>query len=647
VCGFAVLVDLRRETAADALEAQVGAMADSLRHRGPDDAGTWVDPEAGVALGFRRLAVLDLSPSGHQPMVSADGRHVLVFNGEIYNYRAVRRELEALGHCFVGTGDSEVLLAAISRWGVAGAAGRANGMFAFVVWDRERRTLAAARDRFGEKPLYVAHDGHRLLLASEVRALQAAGAAREVDPDAVALYLRLGYVPAPFAIHRRVAKVEPGTVRTIELGDRGGRDEVVAYWSAVDAVRAGASSRRRAGGDDLDELDELLGDSVRLRLVSDVPLGAFLSGGVDSSLVVSTMAAVHDRPVRTFTVGFEDAAYDESAHAAAVASHLGTDHHELVLTSADALAMVPKLASVHDEPFGDPSALPTSLIARFAREHVTVVLSGDGGDELFGGYDRYDWTQRLWSAFDRVPRPARAAGGRVLEAVPAALIDRLLDRLGRSPVAASRWSGQRIHRVAALAGADDASALYGSLVGHWPRSTELVPGSVALPSAVDELDDLPGDALVERLMLADTLGYLPDDILTKVDRASMAVSLEARVPLLDHRLFEWAWRQPLAARRAVGDAKRPLRALLARRVPPAVTERPKMGFGIPVGAWLRGPLRDWAADLLDPASLRAHGLHPEVVTARWRQHLDGRRDWAYPLWDVVMLQAWYETQPRA
>ena len=654
MCGLSGVLDVRREATGDALAGTVEAMAATLAHRGPDGAGSWVDAGAGVALAHRRLSVIDLSEQGHQPMVSASGRYVVAYNGEIYNFRHLRRDLEAGGTSFRGHSDTEVLLAAVEAWGLDTSLGRMNGMFAFALWDSGRCQLHLVRDRLGEKPLYYAWVGGLLLFASELKALRAHPAFRpEVDRGALALYLRHNCVPAPYSIYEGTAKLPPATVLTVDGAGRGGApsSHVVPrpYWSARSVAEAGQAARLDGDASEVaDEVETLLGDAVEMQMVADVPLGAFLSGGVDSSLVVALMQARSPRPVRTFTIGFDDPAYDESADAAGVARHLGTDHTALVVSPADAMAVIPELGTLYDEPFGDSSQIPTVLVSRLARRQVTVVLSGDGGDELFAGYNRYAWSRHLGRHLRQVPRPAREAAARVLRTVPPGTWDALLRRA--APLLPRRLKvrnpGTKVQKLADVLPADSPQEMYRTLVSHWQRPGSLVQGvPEEPPSLLTGTDAWPQLAdPVEAMMCLDQLSYLPDDILVKVDRASMSVGLEVRVPMLDHRLVALAWRVPPAMKLRDGRSKWLLRQMLHRHVPAELVERPKAGFGLPLGSWLRGPLRDWAEDLLDDHRLRQQGfLDAAVVRETWSRHLAGR-DAEYQLWDVLMFQSWLAAQ---
>lgn len=634
------------------LLARARAMALQMEHRGPDDAGEWADETAGVALGFRRLAIVDLSPTGHQPMASASGRYVIIFNGEVYNFASVRAELERLGHRFRGTSDTEVILAAVEQWGLTAALERFIGMFAIALWDRQERALHLVRDRLGIKPIYYGWMGGAFLFGSELKSLAAHPAFRaEIDRDALALYLRHGYVPSPYSIYRGIHKLPPGSVLTLRAAD----DEAAVpapFWSAREIVEAGAADPFTGSEPAaVDALDALLGDAVGLRMIADVPLGAFLSGGIDSSTVVALMQAQSARPVKTFTIGFREAAYDEAAHAAEVARHLGTEHTSLVVTPEEARAVIPRLPAMFDEPFADSSQIPTFLVSQLARQDVTVSLSGDGGDELFGGYNRYFWGDRIWSKVGRVPAPARAAGTRALTALSPAAWDRQFERLG--PLLPSgfrqRTPGDKLHKLANVLAVENSEELYLRLVSQWDRPDDVVIGGRERPTAITDrsrwaaLPEFPS-----RMMFLDLISYLPDDILTKVDRASMATSLEARVPLLDHRVVAFAASVPLSMKVRNGEGKWLLRQVLYRYVPRELVERPKMGFGVPIDAWLRGPLRAWADDLLDERRLRAEGyFNPAPIRQKWQEHLSGARNWQNQLWTVLQFQAWLTAQPGA
>ena len=645
MCGIAGFLDTTRSASPDALQHTATAMARTLVHRGPDDEGVWVDAPAGVALGSRRLAILDLSPAGHQPMVSASGRYVIAFNGEVYNFEAVRGELLTERKAtFRGHSDTEVVLGAIEKWGLAGALGRFNGMFAFALWDREELRLTLARDRMGEKPLYYGWCGAVFVFGSELKALRAHPAfTAEIDRDALALYMAHNCVPAPYSIFRDIRKLPPASYAVVETRERG--VTVHTYWSLAEKVTEGiAQPFSGSETEAVEQLDALLRDSVRLRMVADVPLGAFLSGGVDSSTVVALMQAQSPRPIRTFSIGTSDEEFNEARDAGRVARHLGTEHTELYVTPQQALDAVPKMPGIYDEPFADSSQIPTYLVARLARQHVTVSLSGDGGDELFGGYNRHLWTPRVWRTMRWMPRPLRRAVGGVLTAVPASRWQSIVGALSVvSADARQRMPGYKVHKLASVLEARDLAELYRGLATHWREPVVL--GATALPGALGRALPRFTD-FVEQMMYLDTVTYLPDDILVKLDRATMAVSLEGRVPMLDHRVVEFAWRLPLPMRVRGTTGKWALRQVLYRYVPQALVDRPKAGFGVPLAEWLRGPLRDWAETLLHPKRLRDEGyLDPKPIRELWEQHLAGQGSWAYHLWDVLMFQAWLAELP--
>lgn len=640
------------------MNASIRRMTRAMKRRGPDDEGYFVDAESALAMGHRRLSVVDLSPEGRQPMTSKSERYVLTFNGEIYNHHRLRLELASASAEFRGHSDTEVALAAIQNWGLEQAIERFIGMFAFALWDRRDRTLTLVRDRLGIKPLYFGWMGRVFVFASELKAFCALPEfANDVNRDGLALMLRHSYVPAPYSIYEGVYKLMPGTLLEVDskvascpCGPVELTRRARTFWSARDVVES-SSERRFAGTatDAVNELESLLEDAVRLRMEADVPLGAFLSGGVDSSTVVALMQTRSVRPVRTFAIGFEQRAYNEAEHARAVARRLGTDHTELYVTAREALAVIPDLPEVYDEPFADSSQIPTLLISRLTRSHVTVSLSGDGGDELFAGYNRYHWSRRIWTAMRCLPAWPRRVLARTLRGAPEfwgaglASVMRLLPKDYR--VGDPR---DKIGRLAGLLELQSFDQFYTLLVSHWQDPEAVVLNSAELPTALT--DPARQSALsneIERMMFADLVSYLPDDILTKVDRATMAASLEARVPLLDHRVVEFAARLPLDLKIRDGLTKWPLRQVLYRRVPRELIERPKMGFGVPLASWLRGPLRDWAESLLDQRRLRNEGyLDAALVRRTWNDHLNGRSNDQYRIWTILMVQAWMECWQR-
>ena len=638
MCGIAGFIDGSAVRSSD-MDTVAGAMTGSLQHRGPDDAGVWTDREAGVAIGHRRLSIVDLSAAGHQPMVSHDGRYVITFNGEVYGYAALRAELQGRGVSFTGHCDTEVLVESIAADGVEATVPRLIGMFAFAVWDRKQRTLKLVRDRLGIKPLYWGKFAGLFLFGSELKALRAQpGWTPQIDRGAVAQFLRHSHIPAPRTIYDGVHKLEPGTILTLPWH---GAPSISAYWSARDVALKGVANPLEGSDDELtDRLEALAVDAVRLRMIADVPLGALLSGGVDSSTVVALMKAANAGPVKTFTVGFDLPGYDESLHAEKIAKHLGTEHHTLTVSPRQALDVIPRLPDWYDEPFADSSQIPTCLISAMTRQHVTVALSGDGGDELFAGYSRYQAAERYASGMGGWPRPLRKTLGAAITALSPQHWDRL------APYLPSRLRvpqlGDKLYKFANLMRAHGADDSYRSIISHW-EPAEIMPG-VAEPGAIWSAQSVNEDFpnLVERMQFIDLVSYLPDDILTKLDRASMASALEARVPLIDHRLVEFAWALPRRVKLRHGTSKWLLRQVLYRYVPAALIERPKMGFAIPLAEWLRGPLRDWAETLLEERRLRETGLvNSDRVRALWREHVDGRRNHQHLLWDILMLEAWH------
>jgi asparagine synthase (glutamine-hydrolysing) len=638
MCGIAGVLDMT--SSRDELERNALAMANSLAHRGPDDRGLWSDPEAGVTLTHRRLSIVDLSPTGHQPMISANGRFIVTYNGEIYNFQELRPELEARGVKFRGHSDTEVMLEAFAAYGVEATVKRLIGMFTIGVWDRYERSLKLVRDRLGIKPLYWAKFGRLFLFGSELKALRAyPGWTPRINRSAVASFMRHNYVPAPHSIYQGANKLEPGSILTLPWN---GEPRMERYWDARALASAGLANRLQADDTELtDRLEALLRDAVSRRMVADVPVGAFLSGGIDSSTVVALMKAANAGPVRTYTIGFELANFDEAKHSAAVARHLGTDHTELTVTAKEALDVIPQLPNIYDEPFADSSQIPTYLVSAMTRKHVTVALSGDGGDELFAGYTRYRRASQIWRGLSILPHQLRQGIAASIVSVSADRWSRLLSflpaRMRPFPI------GDTLHKLATVLGLPDANAIYRRLATHW-EPAEVMPGVEELRGILWDRElakEIPG--FLEQMQLMDLVTYLPDDILTKVDRASMAVALEARVPLLDHRVVEFAWRLPQTAKIRRGSPKWLLRQVLCRHVPKHLIDRPKMGFGIPLGEWLRGPLRDWAEDLLAERRLReADLLDASRVRQCWQEHLDGRRNWQYLIWDVLMLEMWRE-----
>jgi len=651
--GFFQPQGMRSDTAPD----WVRRMSDTLVHRGPDDAGMWIDAEAGMALGHRRLSILDLSSAGHQPMTSASGRYVIAFNGEIYNHLSLRQTLEKSGTqgtaalAWHGHSDTETLLAGFEAWGIRTTIQRCVGMFAFAVWDKLERVLTLGRDRLGEKPLYYgwqgSGEGASFLFGSELKALKAHPCfSAEIDRDALCLFMRHNYVPAPHSIYLGIRKLLPGHLLTVSAQRR--QPELESYWSLAEVAMSGQRTPTRCSERDVtDELEQILKSAIRQQMVADVPLGAFLSGGIDSSTVVALMQAQSDRAVKTFTIGFNEVGYDEAVHAKAVARHLGTDHTELYVTPQQALDVIPRLPGLYCEPFADSSQIPTFLVSQLARQNVTVSLSGDAGDELFCGYNRYVLAQRLWGRLSRVPVGLRMLAATGIRSLSPSGWDRLASPLRAVVPHALKLAqiGDKLHKGAGVLAARRIDDLYLGLVTHWSPDQVVLGGREpatclhGAPLSLEGLDD------VQRMMALDAMTYLPDDILVKVDRAAMGVSLEGRVPFLDHRVVEFAWRMPQSMKLRNGVGKWALRQVLYRHVPKALVERPKMGFGVPIDVWLRGPLKEWAQTLLSEERLRREGFfNPAPIRAKWAEHLSGKRNWQYLLWDVLMFQAWMESQ---
>ena len=646
----------------------LAAMADAIIHRGPDDDGAWCDPVASIGLAHRRLSILDLSAAGHQPMTSASGRFIIVFNGEIYNHLSLRKELD-VAHAGASDGwhghsDTETLLAGIEAWGIEATLKKAVGMFAIALWDRKERTLALVRDRVGEKPLYFGWNSGTFLFGSELKALRAFPDFQgEISRNAITLLLRHNYIPAPYSIYRGIFKLPPGTILILRKEGcsacpwdidsppftlfHDGNVSLHPYWSLRD-IAEGGQTHPFAGTDEdaVCELERVLSDAVVSQQISDVPLGALLSGGVDSSTIVALMQSRSSERIRTFTIGFDEDDYNEAVHAKAVAKHLGTEHTELYITPDETLKVIPRLPTLYDEPFSDSSQIPTFLVAQMARQHVTVSLSGDAGDELFGGYNRYFLTNSIWSKIRWLPRIGRRVLTRGITAISPERWDHLYGLVASANTGRMRAKrvGDKAHKLAEILPAATREAIYHGLVSHWKAPTNLVLGSHEPMTVLTNSTSMSWLAEFEhRMMYLDTISYLPDDILVKVDRAAMGVSLETRVPFLDHRVVEFAWRLPLAMKIRNGQGKWILRQILSKYVPRELIERPKMGFGIPIDSWLRGPLRDWAESLLNESRLKQEGFfNPGPIRQKWVEHISGKRNWQYHLWDVLMFQAWHE-----
>ncbi len=647
MCGFSGYLSSSEQIhSADILHR----MGDRIAHRGPDSTGEWHDLEANVGLCHRRLSILDISSAGHQPMVSASDRYVIAFNGEIYNHLSLRLELE-LSHCapvWRGHSDTETLLAGFDAWGIEATVKKSVGMFAFAVWDKKTRQLTLGRDRFGEKPLYYGWQGQGdnavFLFGSELKALRAHPAfENSINRSALSLQLKLNYIPAPYSIYDGISKLLPGHLLTVSLLHREPTQSI--FWSASQAAEAGAANLFSGSPNQaIDHLETLLKDAIKQQMISDVPLGAFLSGGIDSSLIVALMQTQSMKPVKTFTIGFNEQGYDEAIFAKKIAGYLGTDHHELYVTPHQAMAVIPRLPSVYDEPFSDSSQIPTYLVSQLAKEHVTVSLSGDAGDELFCGYNRYVMTANLWHKIILLPLPLRRLLATGITSLSAQRWNNLTSHLSLG----STHIGDKLYKGARVLTCETVKELYANFITHWSNAESIVKEAKTLPSLADQSPDFNGLDQIQWMMLLDSMTYLPDDILVKVDRAAMSVSLESRVPFLDHRVFEFAWQLPQSMKLNDGIGKWPLRQVLYRHVPQALIDRPKMGFAVPIDHWLRHDLRDWAETLLNETRLDQEGyLHSAPIRKKWQEHLSGQQNWQTDLWDVLMFQAWLEEQNRS
>lgn len=649
MCGISGF--LSHSSSAYSLSNICAEMTDKLFHRGPDDGGVWSDDMSGIAIGHRRLSILDLSPSGHQPMLSHSGRYVIAFNGEIYNYKSIRKELIQLGVGFKGHSDTEVLVAAIDAWGINAAITKITGMFAFALWDQSEKTLTLARDRLGEKPLYYGWQGSTFLFASELKALKAHPAWNaEIDRNSLSLFLRHSYIPSPYSIYQNIYKLLPGSMVHIPFTmTPGSIPEPRIYWNAKQVVENAVSTPFLSDDNQsIQGLDALLRETIRDQIISDVPLGAFLSGGLDSSTIVALMQEVSDKPVKTFTIGFHEKGYNEAGHAKAIAAHLGTEHTELYISANRAMDIIPSLPELFDEPFSDPSQIPTHLVAKMTREHVTVALSGDGGDELFGGYSRYLLGRAIWNKVKILPYPLRTALNRLVCSIPPRHWDKLFSIINPLLPFESRVTlpGDRIHKLASFSRASSPEEVYLNLVSHW-KNPESVVNQAKEPLTVltDQSRWADLSDFVQHMQYLDMTSYLPDDILVKVDRAAMGVGLETRVPFLNHKIVEYAWKLPQDMKVRDGQGKWILRQVLKRYMPDNLIERPKMGFGVPIDQWLRGPLKGWAEELVDPDRIKNEGFFdPAPISEKWKEHSMSKRNWSYYLWDILMFQAWLEKQ---
>jgi asparagine synthase (glutamine-hydrolysing) len=649
LCGITGFADWFDNQSIENFSAIITSMTDSIYHRGPDDSGFWIQPEARLALGSRRLAIVDLSPTGHQPMSSRDGRYTIAYNGEVYNYLTLRAQLESTGHNFIGTSDTEVMLQAISEWGIEEAVNKFNGMFAFALWDDHKKTLSLVRDRLGIKPLYYGWSGGVFMFGSELKTLRKHPSFQgTINRNGIPLYLRYLYIPAPQSIYKNIFKLMPGTMLHLKMGES--EFSINPYWSAKQTVLEGQSNLFTGHAHEaVDELERILLESVRDRMIADVPLGAFLSGGVDSSTIVALMQAQSNHPIRTFTIGFEEQAFNEADFARNIAKRIGTDHTELTATYNQALALIPQLPVYYDEPFADVSQIPTMLVSQLTRRHVTVSLSGDGGDELFGGYNRYTWAPRLWNRMRRIPGSVRRGASTFLTNLPPGHFENSMKVLQKLLPPSSRQTlyADKFKKFAEVLPVSSRNETYWNLISTWKNPELVTRITHELATLANDTENWPRlDDFTNLMMYLDLVTYLPDDILTKVDRASMAASLEARVPYLDdHRVVEFAWRLPKSMKIRDNCSKWILRQVLSRYLPLELFDRPKAGFAVPLESWLRDPLKDWAEGLLSENRLRREGFfNPEPIRQKWQEHLSGSRNWQYELWAILMFEAWLEQQ---
>lgn len=639
------------------IEIIIKEMTHTIKHRGPDDEGIWINENDSIALGHKRLSIVDLSPNGHQPMVSQNERYVITFNGEIYNFQKIRLEIENISRekgytiKFKGTSDTEVILAAVEVYGLQKAIARFKGMFAFSIYDRKEKKLYLVRDRLGEKPLYYGYINSDFIFASELKAICSYQSFnREIDRDVLALYFRHNYIPAPYSIYKGIYKLLPGTILTIENLD-GRLAEPEQYWSAKETVINGMESPFGGSNQEaLEYLEALLKDSIKGQMVADVPLGAFLSGGIDSSLVVALMQAQSSNPVKTFTIGFNEDKYNEAKEAKRVATYLGTDHTELYVQPKEAMGVINDMPILYDEPFADSSQIPTFLVSKLAKSHVTVSLSGDGGDELFGGYSRYLFTENIWRKIGWLPSNLRSNISNIVKVISPHTWDQIFNLLSPFIPTKHRVSlfGDKIYKMADVIGNKNVNEIYRSVISLWKNPGLLVLNSLEPDTLISKT--ATGDYFKDikvLMMYLDMVTYLPDDILVKVDRAAMGVSLESRVPFLDHKIVEFAWQLPISLKIKNGQGKWPLRQILYKYVPKELIDRPKMGFGVPIDEWLKGPLKDWAETLLNEKRLISEGfLNPEPIKGKWIEHQKGYNNWQYYLWTVLMFQSWLETQKK-
>ena len=644
MCGFTGFIDLNKLSTEP--YGVLRKMGDKLAHRGPDDNGEWYDSNFAVGMAHRRLSIIDLSSAGHQPLISSSGRYIISFNGEIYNHLDLRDDLKQNHNKtkWKGHSDTETLLACFDVWGVKKSIERVIGMFAFAVWDNKENVIILGRDRVGEKPLYYGWQNNTFFFGSELKSFKPHPAFKgEINREAISLFFRHNYIPCPHSIYKGISKLKPGNLLIVSSTNR--TPKIIPYWSSTKIIVDGLKNQFNGTPEDaVTELETLILKSVSQQMISDVPLGAFLSGGIDSSVIVAAMQEQSSKPIKTFTIGFNEGGFNEAIYAKSVAEHLGTDHTELYVTHNDALNVIPNLPLLYCEPFSDSSQIPTYMVSQLAKKNVTVSLSGDGGDELFCGYNRYQMTNDLWKKICKFHPKIRDFFAKSITMVSPKDWDNISSYIPR--LRKYNNFGDKLHKGAGVLGSQSISELYLGLVSHSRNPSELVingaePETLLTqnPSYLDQLNE------VERMMALDLITYLPDDILVKVDRASMGVSLESRVPFLDHRIIEFSWRLPMSLKMNYGQSKWVLRQMLYKYVPKNLIERPKMGFGVPIDIWLRGPLRDWAEELLDEDRLFKEGyLNPKPIRKLWDDHMNGHRNMQYSLWNILMFQAWLEQE---
>ncbi len=624
-------------------------MSDTLAHRGPDDSGIWADEKDGICLAHRRLAILDLSPLGHQPMVSQSKRYVLIFNGEIYNYMEIRKDLELKNCNFKGHSDTEVMLAAFETWGLFESLKKFIGMFAIALWDQKEKQLYLIRDRLGKKPLYYGFMGNAFLFGSELKALKAHPEfQKRINRNALTAFLRYSYIPTPYSIYENIYKLNPGTVLTLKLEKRWNQVKLTSYWSFEEiAQKSRDLPSHKNETEAIEELESLLKNAVKIRMYSDVPLGVFLSGGIDSSLITALMQVQSEIPIKTFTIGFQESDYNEAPYSKEIAKHLGTNHAELYLSPKDAMEVIPLLPILYDEPFADSSQIPTYLVSKVAKQQVTVALSGDGGDEIFGGYNRYLTGKNIWGKISRLPTPLKKISSIGMTKISPQVIDSIFSLFNRFNFAFLKEErpGEKLHKLAQILTVSSCEEMYYQFISHWKDPEAIVMNGKEPLTYLKTIQWNSKMSCVEKMMAWDTLTYLPDDILAKVDRASMGVSLEVRAPLLDHRVVEYAWNLPEELKIRQKETRWILRKILYQYVPKELIERPKMGFGLPIGEWLRGSLREWAESLINEQKLKNENFfQPEPIREKWEEHLSKKRNWYDLLWNILMFEAWLQKE---